>query len=405
MSSRQLTTNQRGQVAAATVIVATYYGMARFGLGLSAPRVVEDGVVATSQVAVASSISFATYVAACITSGALLKRNRWRASLLAGMSCAVLGCLGTATATSAVVFLIAIGVGGAAAGFASGAIAYRLARDIPAPREQQAQAIANAGTGTGVAIAAALIAVAGGWRTMFVLAALFAVVATRTMLRATPKEHEGAHTDSMSEAPGRMGDLALPVLLTMLMGAGSSVFWTYGRTLVEDSAELTETASLLFWAMIGVAGVIGSASGDLSARAGSRLSWCLCSVVLAASIALLPQATGIITATVLGACFGGIYVLMCGLTIELARQSWPQAVGAGTAVLFATIAVGQVAGTAIASATVEALGMNSLFRVGALLSVVGAVAVWGFRPPATAAPPRPSPSRANTSSRPQDRVR
>ncbi|WP_392423663.1 MFS transporter [Barrientosiimonas humi] len=387
MSARNLSPRQRQQVAAATVIVATYYGMARFGLGLSAPRVLEDGVVTTSQIAVASSISFATYVIACFLSGAMLRHDRWRLSLLTAMTCAVLGCAGTATATTAAVFLGSIGVGGAAAGFASGAIAYRLARDIPAPQEQRSQAIANAGTGTGVAIATALIALPGGWRTMFLAAAVLALVATATMLRATPRIRVDEQDVVAPETPGPRRDLAIPVLLTILMGAGSSVFWTYGRTLVEDSADLTETASLLFWAMIGAAGIIGSISGDLSARAGSRLSWCLCSALLAASILFLPQAEGVATAAALGATFGAIYVILCGLTIELARQSWPHAVGAGTAILFATIAVGQVVGTAIASATVDDLGMPTLFRVGALISGLGAVVVWALRPPREASAP------------------
>nr|WP_246242849.1 MFS transporter [Flexivirga aerilata] len=355
--------------------------MARFGLGLSAPRVTEEGVVTTAQIATASSLSFATYVLACFLSGSMLRRDRWRLSLLAAMACATLGCVGAATATTSIAFLLSIAVGGAAAGFASGAVAYRLARDIPVSGEQRSQAVANAGTGTGVAVATVLIALPGGWRTMFFVAAIFALVATSTLLRASPAEGGDPQAVAASEEPGPRRDLALPVLLTVLMGAGSSVFWTYGRSLAETSAGLTDAASLWFWAMIGVAGIIGSVSGDLSAFAGTRLSWCLCSVLLAASIALLPQAAGITTAIILGAIFGAIYVMLCGLTIELARQSWPHAVGAGTALLFATITVGQVVGAIVASLTVDQFGMATLFRLGALVSGLGAIAVWAPTPP------------------------
>lgn len=372
-SDPSLNGTQKLQIATGAGVVAVAYGMARFGLGLSTPRIIEDQIATEAQIGIASSLSFTTYVIACFISGALLNKNRWKASILLVLATAVVGTLLVATAASAPMFLAGIGIGGAAAGFASGAIAYRLVRDLPVSVEPRSQAIANAGAGIGVALATVLLLFVASWRSVFLAAAVLAVVFCLGFIRTS---RDVTAQRSRDETPGAPGRLVVPVLLTILMGGGSSVYWTYGRALVEEQTQLSEQQSLLFWGAIGVAGMAGSFSGDAATRLGTKVSWAACSVLLGASILLLPFLSNIALIVISGAAFGAFYTILCGLTIELARESWPTAVGAATSILFATIAVGQAVGSLLNGLMSAVAGFPVLFVVGGVSAVVGCALVW-----------------------------
>lgn len=119
-------TAQRILIALGASVVAVAYGMARFALGLSTPRILDDHIATEAQIGYASSLSFITYVGSCFLSSWWLKNQKWKLSILAVLASAVVGCLLIAFSTYAVVFILGVGVAGSAAGFASGAIAYRL---------------------------------------------------------------------------------------------------------------------------------------------------------------------------------------------------------------------------------------------------------------------------------------
>ncbi|MDO5627937.1 MAG: YbfB/YjiJ family MFS transporter [Mobilicoccus sp.] len=211
---------------------------------------------------------------------------------------------------------------------------------------------------------------------MFAAAAVIAAVSVAGFLIVSSTGARPLTPSANPEHPGRRADLALPVVLTMLMGFGSSVFWTFGRSVAEDAASLDERSSLLFWGAIGAAGVVGALSGDLCGRLGIRSAWSAGSLLLGASIVALPLTVGLGSAAVSGGIFGAVYVIACGLTIELAREAWPQAMGTSTAILFATIAVGQATGGAVAGLLLGSIDMTSLFTMGGALTAIGASLVW-----------------------------
>lgn len=367
-------------VVLGAAIVATTYGMARFALGLSAPRIVEDHVASESELGYASSLSYITYVAACFISSHWLNRGKWRFSVLAASFFVVVGCSLVAAATSPTMFIVGVGLAGAAAGFTSGAVAYRLVRTLPQQFEPRGQAIANAGTGFGVAVATVVLLLTGSWRAVYILAAVLAPVFCIwfCLSRDPHSSSERGNTDP-EETRGKWSALAIPVILTILMGAGSSVYWTYGRSVAESQAGLSENQSLLFWGLIGVAAIGGSFSGDLVKRFGTSWSWSACSITLAAATAVLPFSSSSAVSMMSGVVFGLVYTAMCGLTIELGRQSWRSAMGSATSILFATIAVGQALGSLLVGALVGTFGLTALFAAGSVIVAIGAPLVWAKR--------------------------
>lgn len=374
-------TAQRILIALGAAVVAVAYGMARFALGLSTPRILDDHIATEAQIGYASSLSFITYVGACFISSWWLKNQKWKLSILAVLLSAVVGCLLISISTHAVAFILGVGIAGSAAGFASGAIAYRLVRELDPTRESRGQAIANAGTGIGVAVATLILFSVGSWRVVFISAAILAVVFCLWFcLHRVGQKKNSLGEDSAVEKRGSFVALLIPAAITILMGAGSSVYWTYGRSLAETQTGLGETQSLLFWGLIGIAGVGGSFSGDTATRFGTKVSWSICSIVLGISVLLLPFSTSAVWACVSGVLFGALYTVLCGLTIELGRESWPDAVGSATSILFATIAVGQALGSLIIGFSVASLGLPTLFIAGGVLVVVGAGLVWLKKP-------------------------
>ncbi|GAA1046301.1 MFS transporter [Rothia amarae] len=377
--TEQMPSDQRRLVVAGASVVAVSYGMARFALGLSTPRIVEDQVATSAEIGLASSLSFLTYVLACFVSSRLLNSGRWKTSVLLVLLTATVGTLMVAMSSSAPLFMSGIGVAGAAAGFTSGAIAYRLAQEISPAQEARAQSIANAGTGIGVAISTGILLAVSSWRLVFVVAAVLACVVCLWFLRLKTSSPATAAGGSSDEARGEWRALLFPILLTILMGAGSSVYWTYGRALAEEQGGLSDFQSLLFWGAIGVAGIGGALAGDVASRMGLKLSWTLCSVILGLSILCLPLCSNVVFAVLSGALFGAFYTVVTGLTIELGRQSWPRAVGAATGILFATIAVGQTAGSMLNGLALTNLSMERLFTLGGVATLVAGALIWGMK--------------------------
>lgn len=377
--TEQMPSDQRRLVVAGASVVAVSYGMARFALGLSTPRIIEDQVATSAEIGLASSLSFLTYVLACFVSSRLLNSGRWKTSVLLVLLTATVGTLMVAISSSAPLFMSGIGVAGAAAGFSSGAIAYRLAQEISPAQEARAQSIANAGTGIGVAISTGLLLAVSSWRLVFVVAAVLACVVCLWFLRLKTSSPAMAAGGSSDEARGEWRALLFPILLTILMGAGSSVYWTYGRALAEEQGGLSDFQSLLFWGAIGVAGIGGALAGDVASRMGLKLSWTLCTVILGLSILCLPLCSNVVFAVLSGALFGAFYTVVTGLTIELGRQSWPRAVGAATGILFATIAVGQTAGSMLNGLALTNLSMELLFALGGAATLVAGALIWGMK--------------------------
>ncbi|WP_237225317.1 MFS transporter [Rothia nasisuis] len=370
-------TRHKTLIILGAAVVAVAYGMARFALGLSTPRIIEEHVATEAQIGYASSLSFLTYVIACFMSSSWLKHQKWRLSIIAVLICAVTGCLIIASAQSAPLFIAGVGIAGAAAGFASGAVAYRLVRELPQAYEPRGQAVANAGTGIGVAVSTLALLITSNWRIVYILAAVLATLFCLWFcFHKTQRKQENTVDSDFSETRGSWEALIIPITLTILMGAGSSVYWTYGRSVAETQTGLSEVQSMLFWGLIGVAGVAGSFSGDAVSRYGTEISWATCSVILGASIVMLPFAGHIVVALVSGALFGTFYTVMCGLTIELGREAWADAVGSATSILFATIAVGQTLGSLLIGVFVAGIGLPVLFIAGGVLVLVGAVLVW-----------------------------
>lgn len=367
------TSSARAYLVAATALVAATYGMCRFGFGLTLPRVTETLAVSAGIAGTASSLAFATYCICAILAGALVRRGRIGVSIVGAGVTGVVGSALIAMASGAPLLLIGAAIAGAAPGFVSPAIAAGLTQTAPEDKEPRWQAIANAGTGFGV-LAAGIGAIWLPWRLSWIVYAVLTLVAATALLvqswngsRRRTERSDG----TKQEIPGRVSALITPVVLALCMGGGSAVFWTFGRSQAESTANLSTLTSTLVWCAVGTAGIFGALSGDFITRIGFRATWALNSLLLGVAIAGSALTTNGVLFIVIGLIFGATYVVLCGAQISAAAIAWPSATGAGTAITFTAIAVGQVLGSAAAGSVIDAFGTSAAFILGGSVCVLG----------------------------------
>ena len=378
-----------GAAAAGMLLIAATYGMARFGVGLFAPAIAESRPGLIGILGWAAAAQFAAYCVAALAAARLADRHPRTGLVLAGATAAA-GCLGIAVATDPAVFVISVLVGGMGGGFASPALVPVIDAVVPRPSAASAQSVANAGTATGV-IGAGLVAftplsVGSAWTLMAVVCVLATVAAWYPVRRRTDLGRH-APSDPAEGAGAGMRALLVPAGAALVVGAGSSLAWTFGPLLVTDAGTVAAEQVGWLWIVLGLGGFLGAFAGRLVDRTGLRGGWWACSLALALGTAGVAVAvgTGRAWAAYAGmAVFGAGYMGMSGILILWARAVRPSSAGAGTSVLFIALAVGQAAGSAGFGAAMDLIGPVFPAAVAAVLCAAGGAVVLAGRRTAAA---------------------
>jgi predicted MFS family arabinose efflux permease len=366
-----LTARSVAVALAGTLLIAATYGLARFGVGLFAPRLVDERPALAPVIGGAAAAQFVSYAVAAAVAARVSDRRPRAAVLVAGTT-AALGCVGVATTTSPTWFLVLVLVGGAGAGLASPALVRLVDAITPARSAATAQALVNTGTAVGVVVAGVLaLTVSSTSAAWWSMAAINALAAAGVLLLAREADKPGEPAD----AGGSSYDwtlLVTPAVAAAVVGAGSALVWSYGPLVATGSGPVTDGQVGFLWIALGLGGLAGPLTGRLVARLGLTGAWgwsvgavALASLSLAAAVGL-----GLAwPAYVAMACFGAGYMCLSGALILWARDVWPEASGRGTSVLFVALAVGQAVG---------ALGFDAwLGFVGAVAACLTAVLLCG----------------------------
>lgn len=379
-------------LAAGAGLIATTYGVVRYGFGLQLPQLsTELGIDAATAGLVAAG-SFASYCLVALLAGRLVVRRGARQVLWLAAAVGATGAVLVASAWSLPSLAVGVVVGGGAAGAASPALVVAVGVVVPAgPRADRAQAIVNAGTGVGVLLAGSVVLAAPlSWRPMWWAAAVACVVTAAVVDRAVRwppavRPVAGPPADRTSEV-----SVAVPVALALLAGAGSAAVWTFGRDLVVATGGLGERTGAVLWVLLGAAAVLGALSGDAVRVLGLRGAWALTATGTAAGTLLLAATPGHAPLAALGCVlFGGSYTALSGVLIAWAAALRPENAGATTAHLFVALTAGQALGAAAVGSLVAAAGQQvSFLAAGAVLLLAGGAAL-AVTPSATGLRPEP----------------
>ena len=360
---------------AGTLLIASTYGMARFGVGLFAPRLVAERPSLAPVVGWAAAAQFVAYSIAA-AAAARVSDRRPRAAVLVAGATAALGCLGVATTASGGWFVVLVFVGGTGAGLASPALVRLVDAVTPPHAAATAQSLVNTGTAVGVVVAGALAltvpSTAGAWWTM---AALNALAAGSVLLLARGRGGPGGPTAVGSGASYDWRPLATPAAAAAVVGAGSALVWSYGPLVATGAGPVDDGRVGFLWIALGLGGLLGPLTGRLVERRGLAGAWAWSVGAVAVASVALAVAVGLDLAWpayVAMACFGAGYMCLSGVLILWARDVWPQAAGRGTSVLFVALAVGQAAGAVGFDALLDVADAVTACLAAALLCLAGA---------------------------------
>lgn len=351
-------------------LIAATYGLVRLALGLFLPDVQRDlGFGADVAGAVSSGASL-LYCCGAVA-GFLFAARAARPLLVVAATVAGAGALGSAASPSTAVFAVSAVVASAGAGIASPALVQVVASRVREDRRDGAQAVVNSGTGPGLVVAGLLaLLLLPDWRTAWAASGVATLAVGAVLVAATGRLPRTART----ALPGRrwVAAHALPVIVALLFGAGTSAVWTYGRSVLVD-AGLPTAVTVGAWIAIGVGGAAVALTARWLSGRTAPLQWVLTSGAAALAVLVVGIVPGSVPAA-LGAClvFGWGYTAATGALIAWTTRADPEHAAAGTSVLFVVLVAGQALGAALAGAVVGTVGTAGTFAAAAVVCAVAA---------------------------------
>ena len=364
-------------------LIAVTYGLARFAYGLFLPELREAFDLSPSLLGAIGAGSYLAYSVAIVISLVYTTRvGPRRMAIFAGVA-AVVGMAAVAGATEAWVLALGVLVAGSSTGLASPPMAEAVARSIRGGLQDRANALINSGTSVGVALSGpAALLLTGQWRVAWAAFALVGLAVLAWNAAAMPRgavadDGSGRTRLSFSYLVGaRARPRSVPLFAAALgIGFASAVYWTFSRDLVVQVGGLGQAGSTFFWTVIGVSGLAGGAAGDLVGRFGLTAVLRGALVSMAASMALLALAPGVLPlAYASAALFGSTYILLTGVVLVWSVGVFPELPSAGLGAGFLLISVGQAVGSPAAGALAGTTSPTTAFFAFAGVAVLTALA-------------------------------
>lgn len=363
-----------GTVVPGVAMIAVTFGLARYGYGLLLPEMQADLAVSPAAAGLISSTAYVSYLAANVAVVWLTTRFEPRCPIGLAAALAAVGMTEIATSSRTVALALGVLVAGAAAGLAFPPYADIVAHRVPRPRRALAWSAISSGTGWGVAIAGP-IAIGFGdrwrlaWLVFVVLAVAAGIVATlRAPARSTAPQHLPQLSWTWFVCPR-----SRPLLLSsVLVGAGSSVWWAFSVDGLRH-AGIAATDARIVYAVCGAAGVLASLSGAVIDRIGLRRSYLIACMLLSAALLLLGFGAGRMPVAVLAAVlFGMFYNAVIATQGVWSSRVFAERPSAGLAAVNTALTLGTVIGPTVAGAAIHRSGFTATL-IGAAVVIVPAV--------------------------------
>lgn len=368
-------------IVAGTMLIGTTYGLARFAYGLFLPSMREEVGLSATLAGIIGSGAYVGYCLAIVLSALLVERYGPRRIAVAAALIAAVGMAGIAASTQAIWLAGAVLLAGTSTGLASPPMAQAVSRAITVPRQGRANTVINAGTSLGVAVSGPVAFIATGqWRLAYAAFAVAALLNALLLLISVPRtsaNDTAKATDSKDD--DRSGGLWRPRALTLIaaatgMGMASAAFWTFSSEVVITLGHFEQATANIAWILIGVAGLVGGAAGDLIARFGLNTVHRGSLAAMAGALGLLVLSPSNLAAVfVSGALFGAAYIMLTGVYLVWGIRLYADRPAIGLGLPFLMIAVGQIVGSPLAGYLIGSRGYLVCFIAFALIAVATAL--------------------------------
>lgn len=360
----------RGLTAAGLAIVAVTYGLARYCFGLFLPDIRQEFGLSSELIGLIAGLSYMGYLAATFAGSWLSTVFEPRLPILLGGIAAAVGMALIAWSPTPGVLALGVFVAGTSPGLAYPPFSDVIVRHTEPSRQNVVYAWINSGTGFGVAFAGPLALYAGGnWRLAWLVFACLALAITFWNAFSLPRRSVHADTGPRKVSLWILTDRSARTLFVsaFLFGVVTAVYWTYA---VELLIMLTGNPrdAVLFWIVLGIAGVTGCFAGGLVNRWGLGGTYRLLAILVGSSVGTLP----LLVDTRLGiylsaACFGAGFIVMTALFGMWSMRIFRAAPSIGFGFTFFLLSLGQGAGPVLSGFLIPITGHPVLFFAAGLM--------------------------------------
>lgn len=335
-------------------MVAVTYAFARYSFGLFLPDISASLNLSASQSGYVSSAAYIAYTVALLTASIFIHKFSARHIILLSGSTACLGMMGMAASQGFYMLAFSAFVAGIGSGWVSPAFSQVVSYTMKSNLQDKGNTWINTGTSFGIFLTGPVaLMFTEQWRWSYVL---FALLASLVFWWNTTVIKEEKHPISINQSNGFNFKLFVKarflIFSSIGIGFGSSIYWTFSRSYITAIHGFSVNESVVFWIIMGGAGVIGGVAGAIIQTIGLSRSYRLGVVIVSTSILALtiPHHTAIYLSALL---FGISFIFMTGLFIVWGTRDFPDAPSTGVSISFFSLGIGQSLGSIAAGMLIE----------------------------------------------------
>jgi predicted MFS family arabinose efflux permease len=359
------------------VVVGVAFGMARYAYGLTLPAIRSEFGLSELLLGAIASGTFLGYLLGLLAGPRLSARRGPRAPTTVGGVCGVAGCSLVAAAPTPSVLAVGAVVAGSAAGWVWAPYSDIVAEAVPLRHRPTVLAVITTGTSIGLLLLAGVALAVGStsWRLTWAGIAVAAAVAAAVNLRTVPQVAPRPRDTSGARKPLRRKAIVRPLAYAVFYFVAITVYFTYASDAAR-SGGLRASAAALTFAVIGLGGLAGLATGRLARSYGAPLVGCGSVLVVSSALVLLALGRESLPLVLLSALLVGVGFMVGSAVLAVwTAQVLADRPGDGFSVALVVGAVPSIATPAVAGALIPALGLPVLLVLTAVLAAGGAVAV------------------------------
>ncbi|MBM7578571.1 MFS transporter [Jeotgalibacillus terrae] len=354
-------------------MIGVTFAFARFSFGLFLPDISETLSLSENNAGFIGSTAYASYTLALITSSYFIRKwGQVRVIQFAGWS-AILGLSGIAFSPNFLILALSTFIAGLGSGWASPAYAQVAGNSLKDKDKDRGNTWMNSGTSFGLIVSGPIaLFFTAHWRFSFILFAVIAFVVTVWNTRKIPSK--SSQTDGI-EQPKWLPSIKKAkflLLASFITGISSSIFWTFSRSYLTDVHTMSDVESVVFWILMGAAGMVGAAAGGFINKFGLGLSYRLTVTFMMVALAVITIPVG---AAIYGSAifFGITYIFMTGIFIVWATRIFTNFPSMGVGLSFLFLGAGQSIGSFVAGGTIDGISYPFSFILFAVIGLAGLI--------------------------------
>lgn len=343
-------------------MVAVTYAFARYSFGLFLPDISSSVNLSASQSGYVSSAAYIAYTLALLTASIFIHKFNARYMILLSGGTASIGMMGMAASQGFYMLAFSAFVAGLGSGWISPAFSQVVSYTMKSSLQDKGNTWINTGTSFGIFLTGPVALIfTEQWRWSYVL---FAVLASLVCWWNATVIKDERHSFSFNQSIGFHYKLLIKarflIIASVGIGFSSSIYWTFSRSYITALHGLSANESVVFWIIMGGAGIIGGVAGAVIQTIGLSKSYRLGVVVVSASILALtiPNHAAIYLSALL---FGISFIFMTGLFIVWGTRHFPDAPSTGVSFSFFSLGIGQSVGSIAAGMLIEGISYPLAF--------------------------------------------